>query len=644
MVPALRPLARVKVPFGKRRVVGFVIAVDVTGAEEDALKEVEKLVDPIPLMNEAGYELCDWASRYYVAPIGLALKYALSSAISIEKYCEARFENGPPFPLGQPLKKVYALLGRPLVYEGLGQGTIQLCDVFTERTIEAAQPEDGGPGFSAEMRICGVHGRLEYYSTLISEQLQQGRNCLMLLPDRFGVGEFYYRELNKRFPGKVLWYSSSMGGKKRAEAYFRSRSQSGQLVLGNKSAVFLPLRSPGLLIVERPEEDQYRNEDCFKFNTVQLALKKAQIEAVPLVFGSVSPPIEIMRLVEDGEVRLTAKGDFPSPEAKGDFPSPEVSFIVSGRDKGQRPGLPSGAVDMIGAVLQRNGNVVVHTTRRAYAAGLNCSVCGQAVSCPHCGSFSVSYRKDENRLICGTCKGSPVYTESCPFCGSSFIRFFDIGAEYLESWLKDAFPDAPVIRLTGEKERKTKGLPGRVGSRRQGLIVVGTNVLSKLYGFDADLLILFGWDRYLGSGGGGFRAQEKMFQVYRNLLDAVRPPRLLVCTNEREPVQLSGFLDFTAFYSDELSKRRMAEFPPYERFFLVNILKRSEAAGDRIVRRIEKLIALENLEPRMLGPIEVKGQYAWRIVLKGDEKTLSPLLSSLYGLAGVHIEADPLYI
>ena len=135
-----------------------------------------------------------------------------------------------------------------------------------------------------------------------------------------------------------------------------------------------------------------------------------------------------------------------------------------------------------------------------------------------------------------------------------------------------------------------------------------------------------------------------MFQVFRNLLDAVRPVRLVVCANDGEPPQISPFLDFTAFYSDELSRRKMAEFPPYERFFLVNILKRSEAAGDRAIKRIERLIARENLEHRMLGPIEVKGQYAWRIVLKGDEQTLSPLLSSLYGLPGVHIEADPLYI
>jgi primosomal protein N' (replication factor Y) (superfamily II helicase) len=637
MITLARTFSRVKVPFGNRSLVGFIVSIDDVEEQAGVLKSIEELIDPMPLMSRTCYELCNWASRYYASPIGLALKYGLSSAISIERYCEVLIGEDAPL-LSRPglsLKKACAVLGREVVYERLSQGTMWLSDIFTQSPIERGEPEGGGAGFRVELRVGAFEDRLEYYCTLLSDQLLQGKNCLMLLPDRHDVGEFFSRALAKRFPGAVSWYGSSMGARKRAEVYFSGRSRGGQLILGNRSAVFLPLRSLGLMIVERPEEDQYRNEDAFKFNAVQLAIRKAQIEAVPVILGSVSPTVEIMKLVEEGEILLT-EGD--------SFPAPTLSSIGNERVKGQQLGLPAEVIEAVGEALCRGGHVVVHTPKRAYAAGLNCSACGQTMACLACGSLSVSYQRDENRLICGNCKSSVPYVETCPLCGSSFIRFFDIGAEYLESLLKDEFPGVPVIRLTGEKGRKLKRPRGTERLKHQGAIVVGTHVLSKLYGFNTDLLILYGWDRYLRSGGGGFRAQEQMFQLFRNLLDCLRPQRLLVCAADREPLDLSPFLDFLSFYADELSRRRMADFPPYERFFLVNILKRSKAAGDRVIKSIERLIRDEDLEHRMLGPIEVKGQYAWRIVLKGDEDVLSPLLSTLYRLPGVHIEADPLYV
>jgi primosomal protein N' (replication factor Y) len=636
MIAAVKPLSRVKVPFGTRSLIGFVVAFDETGEGAEGLKAIEELIDPIPLMDRDCYRLCDWASRYYVAPIGLALRYALPPAISIERYCEARAENGSGLPWAcSGLKKAYSLLGRKAVYELLSRKTIRLYDLFTDSPVGGDGMEDDRVGFTASLQIGTVRNRLEYYCSRISEELQQERNCLMLLPDRHGAGEFFYRILAKRFPGAVVWYGGQMGTKKRAATYFSARNRRGQIVLGNKSAVFLPLRALGLVIVERPEEDQYRNEDAFKFNAVQLALQRARIEGVPLLLGSISPPVEVMKLVEEGGIELR-QGSI--------LPVPVILSAMREKYKRQPTGLQPEILDVIGETLDRNGTVAVHTFKGAYASGLNCSACGQAIVCPRCGSFSVSFRKEENKLVCGTCKNSETYTEVCPSCGSSFIRFFDVGAEYLEISLRESFPEASVVRMAGERDQRPSRPKGSGSSEGRGTIVVGTHVLSKLYGFHADILVLHGWDGFIRSGAGGFRTQEKMFQTFRNLLDALEPQRLLLSSFSGEPLGLSSFLDLPSFYADELNKRKVAEFPPYERFFVVNILKRTEAAGSRVIKNIEELVTSKNLEHRMLGPIEVKGRYAWRIVLKGNEETLSPLLSSLYRLPGVHIEADPLYV
>jgi primosomal protein N' (replication factor Y) (superfamily II helicase) len=431
----------------------------------------------------------------------------------------------------------------------------------------------------------------------------------------------------------VFWYGSSTSEKKKAEAYFKGRNRKGQLILGNKSCVFLPLVDLGLVVVERPEEDEYRNEDAFRFNAVHVAMKRAELESVPLLLGSISPPVEIMKLAEEDMVQVRTQMSAMTPV---------VSYARSEKGKGLGVGLPEEFVTAIREALDDGRNVVVHTPRRAYAANLSCSACGQSLACAHCGGFSISYTREGDSLTCSTCKNSLRYTEACPACHSPFIRFFEAGAEFLERRLCEEFPSVPLLKVTGESDRRLRGSFRSAASLRQEMIVVGTHVLSKLYGFKTDLLVLYGWDDFLR--GGGYRGREKMFQVLANLLDALKPERLLVCTSDRESLDLSLFLDPTQFYQDELIKRRIADFPPYERFFLINVLKRSKLAGARTLGAIEKLVTRENLEHQMLGPIEVKGQYSWRIVLKGHGETLFPLLSSLYRLAGVHVEADPLYV
>jgi primosomal protein N' len=216
--------------------------------------------------------------------------------------------------------------------------------------------------------------------------------------------------------------------------------------------------------------------------------------------------------------------------------------------------------------------------------------------------------------------------------------FFEVGAEYLEARMKEFFPDRTVFRVTSETERLTDLRSLESGT---GNIIVGTNILSKLYGLDASQLILYGWEDLLRIGG--YRAREKMFQMLTNLIDALRPQELLLYTRG-ETLDLSLFLFPRQFYDDELAKRRAAEFPPYVRLVSINVLKRSRPAGEKIVEAIERLTQDAKLDHQMLGPIQVKGRYGWRVILKGSGEAFSALLASLHRLPGVHIEADPLNV
>jgi primosomal protein N' (replication factor Y) len=634
MVPFARPLSRVRVPFNNRSLVGFMLSCEEGG--QDGLKEVIEFVDSVPLIDDVCAELCLWASRHYVTPVGLALKYALSSAINIEKHCFVKTDEPSLSHLDTVLlKRACSLFGRETVLEHLGDSSAWLCDVFTGKMIEQKKAAARTGVYRASLCVGTMEERKACYTSLISEELGRGRNVLMLLPDREVVGELFYRALLQSFPGQVLWFRSTMTEKKRAEAYFRARSEKGRVILGHRSSVFLPVADNGLIIVERPEEDEYRNKEAFRFDAVNVAMKRGEIEGVPVVLGSFAPPVEIMKKVGEGSIEMGTEAGFHIPP---------ILTIRSEKGKGREAEMPEAFVRAVTEALDAGGgDVVIHTPRRAYASSLYCGACGHWLSCPRCSAASLSYNRTTETLACNTCKKVLRYQEECPQCGSPFIRFLDVGAEYVEARLREAFPGREVSRVTGEPGSR-QHLRSLASGRHDSppAILVGTNVLSKLYGLPTNLLILYGWEDFLRSGS--YRAREKMYQVFSNLLDALAPKSLLLYTYGKEPFDPSLFLDRTGFYKDELQRRRVAEFPPYVRFYLVNILKRNQAAGEKVIKAVEKLVGKQRLDYEMLGPIDVKGQYGWRMVLKGDDESLLPLLSSLYRLPGVHIEADPLYL
>jgi primosomal protein N' (replication factor Y) (superfamily II helicase) len=643
MAPFAKPLSRIRVPFNNRSLVGFMLSCE-EGAQ-DGLKTALELVDCIPLIDEACAELCLWASRHYVTPVGLALKYALSSAINVEKHCFLKTDDPSLSFLDTVLlKRAYTLFGKDVVLEHLDDCRVELCDVFTGKKVDEERTGGRAAGvYRASLFLGTTEERKAYYTSLISEELSRGHNVLMLLPDRDVVGEFFYRALLASFPGRVLWFRSTMTEKKRAEAYFRARSEIGRLILGHRSSVFLPVADNGLIIVERPEEDEYRNKEAFRFDAVRMVMKRGEIEGVPVVLGSFAPPVDVMKMAAEGSIDVKGGGLFASPP---------ISSVKSEKGKGREAQMPEAFLDAVREALDAGaGNVVIHTPRRAYASSLYCGACGHWVSCPVCSGASLSYNRTTETLTCNTCKKALPYQEECTQCRSPFIRFLDVGAEYVEARLREAFPDQKVSRVTGEPGTR-QSLRSLVKDQKESPpgIVVGTNVLSKLHGLPTNLLVLYGWEDFLRLGG--FRAREKMYQVFMNLNDALSPGSLLLYTYGKEPFDPSLFLDRERFYEDELQRRRMAEFPPYVRFYLVNILKRNKAAGERVIKSVERLVGKHRLDYEMLGPIDVKGQYGWRIVLKEDDeslveedrRSLLPLLSSLYRLPGVHVEADPLYL
>jgi len=633
----VKPFSRVTAPFRMRSLTGWVTNMTAGDGEREAsLKEIQEVSDIFPLVDPDTERLVRWASRYYVTPLGLVLKYALPSGREIEKYLSVGMDSRP----GEPplsIKKALALSGREQIMSLREAGSLSLYDAFDGSPFgplplrEDKTPQrTGAPGRT--LFLGGIESRLECYISVISDCLARNESVLMLVPDYDRTGSYFTRAFLEKFPGRVLWYSSSVKGKARMEAWFRARTGGGRLILGTRNCVFLPIRDLGLVIVERHEEDYYRNEEDFRFNAAVVAIERAGLAGVPAVAGTASPSMEIWREAEEGRVTVIEK-NLPAKRP--------YSELILEKNIATYNGLPEGLAEIVTAGVEAGNRIALYTPRRDYSSYIQCIECKALFTCPRCGS-ALSYRKSADSLVCPSCGGRFPYEEKCDACGSNLIRFSHIGAEYLEAHVKNLFPHIPVARISGDTTKKEieylKKIP-----RGSAAVIAGTQAMANLYGFGVDTLILVGWEEL--SRISGYRANEKMFHILIHLVDALNPEEVHFCMARRKRVDPALFLDARQFCGDELARRKVADFPPYTRFFLVDVEKKTESAGLKAVAGIKEALKASGYTGGITGPLfQKKERLHWRMILNGSGDSLHDALMGLYNIADVRIEADPLYL
>jgi len=629
----IKPFSRVTVPFHNKILTGFVI--DLEEKDDAALKVVNDIIDVFPLIDGTVARLCEWASCYYVTPIGMVLKYALPQTLKIENYISIRSLAPCASALeGISLKKAYKITGKDTIFEYFQDGVIELRDIFAKKVFEPSRETGGAKVVSKKTLYIGdIEKRLTYYMTLISELISEGKNVLMLLPDYYAAGRFYRKAFNDRFKNNVIWYGSAIKAKDRMDVYFKARNGNGLLILGNKSCIFLPIPDLSLIIVERQEEDEYRNEEGFNFNVNMLALRLADAEHIPIIFGSASPSMEMFKNGEEGKFNVIGK------EQQIDK---KYSVVLMKKGLAGQAVLPDKLIAVIRDAMQKNENIAVFTPRRGYMSHIQCLECKRTFLCPFCEGV-LSLHKKGNMLTCGICNKSFIYENQCVYCGSNIVRTTYVGAEYIEEELKTIFTDSHIINITAETIKKIRKTVSDTSDGRQ-LILIGTQSLSKIYGMHINKLIFVGWEELVRMAG--YRSEEKMFQIFMNLLDILTPEEIYFFMDRKLAVNPVRFFGLERFYTEELKKRKAAEFPPYSRFFLIDVEKKREEAGLKILDKINMILEQEGLTEYVTGPMRQKrrGFYKWKLILRGDEMLFQKALLSIYGLPGVHIETDPINI
>jgi primosomal protein N' (replication factor Y) len=476
-------------------------------------------------------------------------------------------------------------------------------------------------------------GKTEVFLHAIAVALDRGLQSIVLMPEisltAQAVGIF-----RARFGDRVAILHSALSLGERWDECERIRSGEAAVVIGARSALFAPVRSLGLVVVDEEHETSYKQEQAPRYHARDLARKRAELNACPVVLASATPAVESFYRAKCGEfqlLRLSAR-----VEAR---PMPAVR-IVDLRGVGRRPAIFSGSLRQgLAARLLAGEQAILFLNRRGYATFLACLACGHALRCPDCG-ISLTYYQEHHRLRCHQCGATHTAPATCPSCAGPQIAFSGFGTERVESELMRLLPQARPGRLDSDTTAG-KGAHVRILTRfRQAEtnILIGTQMVAK--GFDFPAVTLVGViSADTGLNLPDFRAAERTFQLLTQVAGrsgrGERPGEVIIQTYRPDhyAIQAAARQDYEGFYQQEIALREELSYPPYSQLANLVFLSLDQAQAERRAHRVAAELRqsrgplpLEVLGPAPAPLAKLRGRHRWHLLVKGSQGALQPAL------------------
>lgn len=701
---------RVLVPLGNRRVVGLVVAVETQAPPTDRpLKAVIERLDREPSLPPSLLTLCQWASDYYHHPLGEVIQQALpvllrkaqtplqdqvdvwrptqkGLLISLDNLARATKQREAlqllrDHPAGLHLGTLQGLAVKPAILRQLAQKALAELHEQPHRYPDwRSQPVLGEPplslnpeqqaalthcqqqqGFSTTL-LCGVtgSGKTEVYLQAIEQQLRQGCQALVLVPE-INLTPQTVNRFKQRFRVPVVSLHSNLTDLERLQAWRQASHGAAAVIIGTRSALFTPMRRPGLLIVDEEHDASYRQQDGFRYSARDLALVRGKQEDIPVLLGSATPSLETLFNADQGRYHRIAL-----TQRAGHAKRPPLDLIDMKRAE-LRDGLTTNALDAIREALGSGRQCLVFLNRRGFAPVLMCHDCGWHAECRRCDA-RLTYHRQAGRLHCHHCDFHSPVPRYCPQCQSSDLRPIGLGTEQLENHLQKAFRQYPVIRIDRDSTRSKTAFHRQLAIIQQGdpCILVGTQMLAKGHHFPHVTLVVIA-DTDGGLFAADFRATEHTAQLIEQVAGragrAEHPGRVLIQTHHPEHPVLQTLVrhGYLTLSEQLLSEREVLQFPPYAHMALLRAESpRAEQATQLLATVLAQLQAGElpaNVD--IWGPVPTllarkAGHHRFQLVLRSSQRpSLHRVIKNLLEAVRQHpdqrrikwhLEIDPLFL
>jgi len=605
--------SRVLVPFKNREIQGYVVGFG-ENSHVGSLKMVKEVIDANPILDSQFLELTRWISRYYFCSWGEAIENALPKAIKMGKRYEKLFDSRKfEKEKESEIKTAPALLLNSEQEEALSH--IKLS--FTEEKYRC-------------ILLHGItgSGKTEVYIRAIKSALERGKDAICLVPEialTAQMKEFFAGH----FQGILEMIHSHLTEKERLMAWLRIRAGESRVILGPRSALFAPVRSLGLIIIDEEHETSYKQGETPRYHAREVAKKRAELEGALVVLGGATPSLETMH--EAGEGKITRLALTKRVEERN---LPEVRVVDLRREIENHKRLTIFSYPLQNEVmraLERKEGVLLLLNRRGFATQVQCLGCGNIVECRYC-RVSLTYHQVRKVLLCHYCNYQSSLTDRCPSCGVSSLKFVGWGTEKIESEIARAFPQARVARLDTDVARR-KGMHEKVihdFRARKIDILVGTQMIAK--GFDFPQVTTVGVILAdVGLALPDFRSSERTFQLLTQV--AGRAGRgdlkghVIVQTfsPHHHSIAYAKDHDYQGFYQVEIEKRRELDLPPFKHLVNVILHGAHEQEVYQFAGELKKALGdkqgdvFELLGPAPLPFYRLRGHFRWHLMLKGDD-------------------------
>lgn len=678
-VPAVG--ARVLVPFGSRQLVGFVVANNVQPeVAADQLRPITQVTDSQPLWPPSLWQLLLWGARYYHHPLGEVLHHAAPVALKSGEppsYTQVRCYELTAAGRAVDINSIKRAAQQQRVLAALQQGPLSAAAckaaelspsalkalqekewIRSSEITPAAEPWQGelreAPHQLNQQQAIAVaaiqsklaavagqappvwllegvtgSGKTEVYLQVMAQVLAAGQQVLVLVPE-IGLTPQTVARFRDRFHAPVVVLHSGLSDQERLQGWLQARDGHAAIVLGTRSAIFTPLKNPGLLIIDEEHDASFKQQEGFRYNARDLAVKRAQLEGFSVVLGSATPSLETLANATNkryGWLQLQNRAGAAQPVKSG---------IIDLKSQRLHNGLSDQLLAVMEKHLQAGNQVLLFLNRRGYASALLCHECGWVCECSRCQA-NMTVHQQSFTLQCHHCGAQQRLPRQCGHCGSTQLITRGLGTEQLEEAIAARFPQYPAVRIDRDSTRRKGSLEGFLAGVERGdyRILMGTQMLAKGHHFpNVTLVALLDVDGALFSAD--FRAPERLAQLYVQVAGragrASKKGTVLLQTHQPEHPLIQELIHngYQHFAATALQEREQALLPPYAAMALFRAEATEKAAAEALLQAIQKVLASyqqqhDDYHVAMIGPMSAPlprraGRFRYQLLLHAAQR------------------------
>ncbi len=674
---------RVVVPFGNRKIEGYIIGIkNSTDCPPDKLKSIISVCDEYPLILPEIVELIKFMKDKLYLRLIDGIRLAIPSQVKKSDYKFVSFvtlndENLEDYlktlnKRNQNIPKIIECLrqngkvevgflnskyGNANVKKLINSGILSIQKNKINR-LKISDKSQNKVELTSLQKTCvkdilkstdkpivlyGVtgSGKTEVYMNVIDKVLSQGKTALMLVPE-ISLTPQMVRVFSDRFGTSIAVLHSALSVGEKHDEWLRIYSNDAKIVIGARSAIFAPLSNIGVIIIDEEHDSSYLSDSNPRYFTQDIAVFRAKYNKCPLVLGSATPSIETFYKTQTHEYNLT---QMPVRVNQKPMPKIEIVDMCNEFRHGNNTILSLRLLEKLDETIKNNNQAILFINRRGFSSYLMCRECSYIPKCTECDANLV-YHKDENVLKCHYCGKKFKVLTKCPQCGSNSIKLGATGTQQIVELIHEHFPKVSVFRLDNDSVKNKSSyseILSKFGSTKPS-ILVGTQMVTK--GHDFPKVTLVGIvDADISLFNYSYKANETTFQLVTQVSGrAGRSDQagevVLQTYVPKNPVYLtSANYDYKKFYDKEINLRETTKFPPFAK--IVRVLLTSE--DDNLVKNAthKLIIKLKDLRVNygdkfffleaMKAPVnKIKNKHRYQVVLRFNNSIESEVIQKIY--------------